>query len=94
MAQSTTVKSGVRKSLVGWVLGNLHPSDMRNIILTKKNDVHLVVDDEDVRDLGEHFTFSVLVLNLYAYRSRHWDGKIRLFSYTNGQIYTGLYLTY
>ena len=29
---------------------------MRNLILTKKNDVHLVIDaDEDVRrDLGEH----------------------------------------
>ena len=25
------------------------------------------------------------------YRSRHWDGKIRLFSYATGQIYTGLY---
>ena len=67
---------------------------MRNLILTKKNDVHLVVDaDEDVRrDLGEHFTFSVPGFKFMpAYRSRHWDGKIRLFSYTNGQIYTGLY---
>ena len=25
------------------------------------------------------------------YRSRHWDGKIRLFSYATGQIYAGLY---
>ena len=67
---------------------------MRNLILTKKNDIHLVVDaDEDVRrDLGEHFTFSVPGFKFMpAYRSRHWDGKIRLFSYTNGQIYTGLY---
>ena len=67
---------------------------MRNLILTKKNDVHLVIDaDEDVRrDLGEHFTFSVPGFKFMpAYRSRHWDGKIRLFSYTNGQIYTGLY---
>ena len=67
---------------------------MRNLILTKKDDVHLVVDaDEDVRrDLGEHFTFSVPGFKFMpAYRSRHWDGKIRLFSYTNGQIYTGLY---
>jgi len=67
---------------------------MRNLILTKKNDIHLVVDaDEDVRrDLGEHFTFSVPGFKFMpAYRNRHWDGKIRLFSYTNGQIYTGLY---
>ena len=67
---------------------------MRNLILTKKNDVHLVIEaDEDVRrDLGEHFTFSVPGFKFMpAYRSRHWDGKIRLFSYTNGQIYTGLY---
>ena len=54
---------------------------MRNLILTKKDDVHLVVDaDEDVRrDLGEHFTFSVPGFKFMpAYRSRHWDGKIRL----------------
>ena len=25
------------------------------------------------------------------YRARQWDGKIRLFSYQTGQIYTGLY---
>ena len=56
---------------------------MRNLILTKKNDVHLVIEaDEDVRrDLGEHFTFSVPGFKFMpAYRSRHWDGKIRLFS--------------
>ena len=67
---------------------------MRNLILTKKNDVHLVIDaDEDVRRaLGEHFTFSVPGFKFMpSYRSRHCYGKIRLFSYTNGQIYTGLY---
>jgi len=67
---------------------------MRNLILTKKNDVHLVVDaDEDVRrDLGSHFTFEVPGAKFMpSVRNRRWDGKIRLFSYTNGQIYTGLY---
>ena len=67
---------------------------MRTLILEKKNDVHLSVDaDEDVRrDLGEYFTFSVPGFKFMPqYRSRHWDGKIRLFSYATGQIYTGLY---
>ena len=67
---------------------------MRTLILEKKNDVHLSVDaDEDVRrDLGEYFTFSVPGFKFMPqYRSGHWDGKIRLFSYATGQIYTGLY---
>ena len=67
---------------------------MRTLILEKKNDVHLSVNaDEDVRrDLGEYFTFSVPGFKFMPqYRSRHWDGKIRLFSYATGQIYTGLY---
>ena len=67
---------------------------MRTLILEKKNDVYLSVDaDEDVRrDLGEYFTFSVPGFKFMPqYRSRHWDGKIRLFSYATGQIYTGLY---
>tara|TARA_Y100000004_G_scaffold80360_1_gene90297 strand:+ start:1994 stop:3487 length:1494 start_codon:yes stop_codon:yes gene_type:complete len=67
---------------------------MRTLILEKKNDVHLSVDaDEDVRrDLGEYFTFSVPGFKFMPqYRNRVWDGKIRLFSYATGQIYTGLY---
>ena len=67
---------------------------MRTLILEKKNDVHLSVDaDEDVRrDLGEYFTFNVPGFKFMPqYRNRVWDGKIRLFSYATGQIYTGLY---
>ena len=66
----------------------------RLLILQKLNDVHLVVTaDEDLRrDLGEHFTFEVPGYKFMpAYRSRHWDGKIRLFSYKNGEIYAGLH---
>ena len=67
---------------------------MRNLILTKKNDVHLVIDaDEDVRrDLGEHFTFSVPGFKFMPqFRNRVWDCNIRYFSYATGQIYVGLY---
>ena len=66
----------------------------RLIIIEKLNDVSLVItSDEDVRrDLGEHFTFEVPGYKFMpAYRNKHWDGKIRLFSYTNGQIYAGLH---
>ena len=66
---------------------------MRNLILTKKNDVHLVIEaDEDVRrDLGEHFTFSVPGFKFMpAYRSRHWDGKIRLFLYKWSNLYRSI----
>ena len=69
-------------------------SPQRLLILEKKNDVHLiVVADEDVRrELGEFFTFSVPGFKFMPqYRNRIWDGKIRLFSYANRQIYTGLY---
>ena len=67
---------------------------MRTLEVKKKNDVYLSIEaDEDVRrDLGEYFTFSVPGFKFMPqYRSRHWDGKIRLFSYASGQIYTGLY---
>ena len=67
---------------------------MRNIIITKKDEVHLQVDAEaDLRrDLSSYFTFEVPGYKFMPqYRSRRWDGKIRLFSYANGQIYTGLY---
>ena len=67
---------------------------MRNIILDKKDEVHLTVDAEaDLRrDLSSYFTFEVPGAKFMpSVRHRKWDGKIRLFSYANGQIYTGLY---
>ena len=66
----------------------------RLLILQKLNDVHLVITaDEDLRrDIGEFFTFTVPGFKFMPqYRNRVWDGKIRLFSYANGKIYTGLY---
>ena len=67
---------------------------MRYITIEKKNDVHLHIDAEDDvrRELGQFFTFEVPGFKFMPqYRSRVWDGKIRLFSYQTGQIYVGLY---
>ena len=67
---------------------------VRYLILEKKNDVHLTIEaDEDIRrELGQFFTFEVPGFKFMPqYRSRVWDGKIRLFSYQTGQIYIGLY---
>ena len=66
----------------------------RYIIIEKKDDVHLTIEaDESIRrDLGEFFTFEVPGFKFMPqYRSRVWDGKIRLFSYQTGKIYAGLY---
>jgi len=66
----------------------------RYIIIDKKNEVYLKIEaDADIRrELGEYFTFEVPGFKFMPqYRNRVWDGKIRLFSYATGQIYTGLY---
>jgi superfamily II DNA or RNA helicase len=66
----------------------------RYIIIDKKNEVYLKIEaDADIRrELGEYFTFEVPGYKFMPqYRNRVWDGKIRLFSYATGQIYTGLY---
>jgi len=66
----------------------------RYLIIDKKNEVYLKIEaDADIRrELGEFFTFEVPGYKFMpAYQNRVWDGKIRLFSYSNGQIYAGLY---
>ena len=66
----------------------------RYLIIDKKNEVYLKIEAEaDIRrELGEYFTFEVPGFKFMPqYRNRVWDGKIRLFSYATGQIYTGLY---
>jgi len=66
----------------------------RYLIIDKKNEVYLKIEaDSDIRrELGEYFTFEVPGFKFMPqYRSRVWDGKIRLFSYATGQIYVGLY---
>ena len=67
---------------------------IRYLIIDKKDEVYLKIEaDADIRrELGEYFTFEVPGYKFMPqYRSRVWDGKIRLFSYATGQIYAGLY---
>jgi len=64
------------------------------IIIEKKNEVYITVDCEsDVqREISEFFTFYVPGYKFMpAYRTRMWDGKIRLFSQKTKEIYFGLY---
>ena len=64
------------------------------IIIDKKDEVHLKIEaDADIRrEISEYFTFEAPGFKFMPqFRNRVWDGKIRLFSYANGQIYAGLY---
>ena len=66
----------------------------RYLIIDKIDEVYLKIEaDADIRrELGEHFTFEVPGFKFMPqFRNRVWDGKIRLFSYATGKIYTGLY---
>jgi|TARA_B110000259_G_scaffold226_1_gene257 superfamily II DNA or RNA helicase len=65
----------------------------RYLILEKKDEVYLSIEAEsDIRrELSEFFTFEVPGYKFMPqYRSRYWDGKIRLFKYASGEIYYGL----
>jgi len=66
----------------------------RYLIIDKIDEVYLKIEaDADIRrELGEYFTFEVPGFKFMPqFRNRVWDGKIRLFSYATGKIYTGLY---
>ena len=66
---------------------------MADIILQKKNEVYNVVKAEEHvhRELSEYFTFDVPEAKFMPlYRNKVWDGKIRLYSPGNGEIYGGL----
>lgn len=66
---------------------------MTNIVISKKNEVYLKVEAEPhvFQELSEHFTFDVPGAKFMPqYRSKYWDGKIRLFSTHTGEIYVGL----
>ena len=61
--------------------------------IEKKNEVYAKITTEQhiARELSEYFTFEVPGAKFMpAYRSKVWDGKIRLFSIATGQIYLGL----
>ena len=66
---------------------------MTDIIIKKKNEIFLIVKAEPhiFQELSDHFTFDIPGAKFMPqYRSKHWDGKIRLFSTHNGEIYVGL----
>ena len=67
---------------------------MSQVKIQKKNEVYLSVDCEThiKYELSEYFSFDVPGAKFMPqYKKRIWDGKIKLFSPTNGQIYCGLY---
>lgn len=69
---------------------------MADIIIKKRNEVYLELFCEPhiKQELSEYFTFEVPDAKFMPQvRNRMWDGKIRLFSPANGQLYIGL-LTY
>ena len=64
------------------------------IIIEKKNEVYITIDCEsDIqREISEFFTFYVPGYKFMpAFRTRMWDGKIRLFSQKTKEIYYGLF---
>ena len=66
---------------------------MTDITIAKKNEVYLQVEAEPHinQELSDHFTFDVPGAKFMPqYRSKYWDGKIRLFSTATGEIYVGL----
>ncbi len=66
---------------------------MTDIIIQKKNEVYLTIDAEPYikQELSEFFTFDVPGAKFMPqYRSKYWDGKIRLFSTYDGTLYVGL----
>ena len=61
--------------------------------ISKKNEVYLVIETEPSigRELSDFFTFEVPGARFMPqYKSRVWDGKIRLFNQMNGELYVGL----
>lgn len=66
---------------------------MTNITIQKKNEIYLKVEAEPYihQELSEYFTFEVPGAKFMPqYRSKYWDGKIRLYSTHTGEIYVGL----
>ena len=66
---------------------------MANLVIKKKNEVYLQIDcDPHIKhELQDEFTFDVPGAKFMPqYRSKYWDGKIRLFNLQKSQIYVGL----
>ena len=66
---------------------------MTNLVISKKNEVFLQVESEPhvYYELQDQFTFDVPGAKFMPqYRSKYWDGKIRLFNVQKKEIYVGL----
>ena len=66
---------------------------MSDVIIEKKNEVYIKLHCEShiLYELQQYFTFEVESAKFMSqYRSKHWDGKIRLLSTHTGEIYVGL----
>ena len=64
-----------------------------DITIRKKNEVYVTVKTEPhiSQELSDLFTFDVPGAKFMPqYRSKYWDGKIRLFSPATGEVYGGL----
>ena len=73
---------------------NSNPQNTNLLIIEKKNEVYITIECEaDIqREISEFFTFYVPGYKFMpAFRTRMWDGKIRLFSQKTKEIYFGLY---
>ena len=64
------------------------------MLISKKNEVYLKLTDVEpsiAAELNDFFTFEVPGFKyMPAYRSKMWDGKIRLYNIVTGEIYVGL----
>ena len=66
---------------------------MDTLTVTKVDDVHIQIDCEKgiAKELHDYFKFKVPNARFTpSYRSRMWDGFIRLFNYNNHTMYYGL----
>lgn len=66
---------------------------VEDIIVVKKDEVHIKVYCEPsiAQELNDYFSFDVPGAKFHPlYRSRMWDGKVRLFSMFTKEIYAGL----
>ena len=64
-----------------------------DIIVVKKDEVHVKVYCEPsiAQELNDYFSFDVPGAKFHPlYKSRMWDGKVRLFSMFTKEIYAGL----
>ena len=72
---------------------NLLEDTVTDITIRKKNEVYVTVKTEPhiSQELSDLFTFDVPGAKFMPqYRSKYWDGKIRLFSPATGEVYVGL----